>query len=60
VTWFDEEMNILASTADGRHLVEIAASATPPVCRIINYGKFIYEEAKRSKEARAPQSASNQ
>ena len=39
-------------------LVEIAASATPPVCRIVNYGKFLYEEAKRNKDARAPQSAS--
>jgi translation initiation factor IF-3 len=42
----------------GLDLVEIAASATPPVCRIVNYGKFLYEEAKRSKEGRAPQSAS--
>src|SRR6516162_9001096 len=44
--------------ARGLDLVEIAASATPPVCRIVNYGKFLYEEAKRTKEARAPQSAS--
>ena len=44
--------------AKGLDLVEIAASATPPVCRIVNYGKFLYEEAKRSKEARVPQSAS--
>ena len=42
----------------GLDLVEIAATATPPVCRIVNYGKFLYEEAKRSKDARAPQSAS--
>jgi translation initiation factor IF-3 len=42
----------------GLDLVEIAASATPPVCRIVNYGKFLYEEAKRAKDARAPQSAS--
>ena len=33
-------------------LIEIAANATPPVCRIVDYGKFLYEEAKRSKEAR--------
>src|SRR5262249_51474186 len=33
-------------------LVEIAATATPPVCRIVDYGKFLYEEAKRSKEAK--------
>jgi translation initiation factor IF-3 len=44
--------------ARGLDLVEIAATATPPVCRIVNYGKFLYEEAKRTKEARAPQSAS--
>src|SRR5262245_2546768 len=30
-------------------LVEIAATATPPVCRIVNYGKFLYEEAKAHK-----------
>lgn len=42
----------------GLDLVEIAASAVPPVCRIVNYGKLLYEEAKRSKDARAPQSAS--
>jgi translation initiation factor IF-3 len=42
----------------GLDLVEIAATATPPVCRIVNYGKFLYEEAKRSKDAHAHQSAS--
>ena len=40
----------------GLDLVEIAANATPPVCRIVNYGKFLYEESKRAKDARAPQS----
>src|SRR6185295_2338401 len=30
-------------------LVEIAAAATPPVCRIVNYGKFLYEESKAQK-----------
>src|SRR5215471_13546406 len=30
-------------------LVEIAATATPPVCRIVNYGKFLYEESKAKK-----------
>ena len=39
-------------------LVEIVPNAVPPVCRIVNYGKFLYEEAKRSKDSRAPQSAS--
>ena len=36
----------------GLDLVEIAATATPPVCRIVDYGKFLYEESKRSKESR--------
>ena len=39
-------------------LIEIVPNATPPVCRIVNYGKFLYEEAKRQKDARTPQSAS--
>lgn len=42
----------------GLDLIEIAADATPPVCRIVNYGKFLYEEAKHSKDSRARQSAS--
>jgi translation initiation factor IF-3 len=36
----------------GLDLVEIAATATPPVCRIVDYGKFLYEESKRSKDSR--------
>jgi translation initiation factor IF-3 len=35
----------------GLDLVEVAANATPPVCRIVDYGKFLYEEAKRSKDS---------
>jgi translation initiation factor IF-3 len=42
----------------GLDLVEIAPTATPPVCRIVNYGKFQYEEAKRHKDTHARQSAS--
>jgi translation initiation factor IF-3 len=41
----------------GLDLIEIAPNATPPVCRIVDYGKFLYEEAKRSKGAHARQSA---
>ncbi len=33
-------------------LVEVAPLATPPVCRIMDYGKFKYEEAQRAKESR--------
>ena len=36
-------------------LVEIAATATPPVCRLIEYGKFKYQEQKRAAEAKARQ-----
>jgi translation initiation factor IF-3 len=44
--------------AKGLDLIEVAATATPPVCRIVNYGKFLYEESKRTKEAQAKQAAS--
>ena len=38
-------------------LIEIAATANPPVCRIVDYGKFLYEEAKRQKDSQARTSA---
>ena len=36
-------------------LVKIAPMATPPVCKIMDYGKYRYEQAKRDKEARKNQ-----
>jgi len=36
-------------------LVEIAPTASPPVCRLMDYGKFKYEEQKKNHEARAKQ-----
>jgi translation initiation factor IF-3 len=42
----------------GVDLVEISATATPPVCRIVEIGKFRYEQAKREKESRKHQHAS--
>lgn len=36
-------------------LVKIAPQAVPPVCRIMDYGKYRYEQAKREKEARKNQ-----
>lgn len=36
-------------------LVEIAPMASPPVCRLIDYGKFKYQEQKRAAEAKAKQ-----
>ena len=39
----------------GLDLVKIAPKAQPPVCKIIDYGKFRFEQAKREKEARKKQ-----
>ena len=36
-------------------LVEIAPNAKPPVCKLMDYGKYKYEQAKREKEARKKQ-----
>ncbi len=40
---------------EGLDLVEIAPDAKPPVCRIIDYGKYRYEKEKKAKEARKKQ-----
>jgi len=39
----------------GLDLVEVAPQAQPPVCRIINFGKWQYEQKKKQKEAKAKQ-----
>ena len=39
----------------GLDLVEISPNATPPVCKIMDYGKFKYEQQKRESEARKKQ-----
>jgi translation initiation factor IF-3 len=39
----------------GLDLVEVAANSSPPVCRIIDHGKFIYQRAKKDKEAKKAQ-----
>ncbi|GFZ84708.1 translation initiation factor IF-3 [Elstera cyanobacteriorum] len=39
----------------GMDLVEVAAQAVPPVCKILDYGKFKFEEQKRKAEARKKQ-----
>ena len=44
----------MAEAAD-LDLVEVAADAKPPVCRIIDYGKFQYDKEKKAKEARKKQ-----
>ena len=39
----------------GLDLVEISANATPPVCRIMDFGKYQYQEQKRAREAKKNQ-----
>jgi translation initiation factor IF-3 len=36
-------------------LVEVSPNADPPVCRVLNFGKFLYEKAKKEREARRAQ-----
>lgn len=36
-------------------LVEVAATSNPPVCRVMDFGKFLYERTKKEKEARKAQ-----
>jgi translation initiation factor IF-3 len=46
---------LMLAEEKGLDLVEIAASASPPVCRIMNSGKFFYQQSKRESEARKHQ-----
>ena len=41
--------------AKGLDLVEVAPNASPPVCRMIDYGKYRYQQSKRIKEAKKNQ-----
>ena len=50
VVSFDEAMRIAEEA--GLDLVEIAPNADPPVVRVMDYGKFKYEQSKRDREAR--------
>ena len=51
------------SSAEGLHiaeekgldLVKISPQATPPVCKLMNYGKYRFERSKKEKEARKNQ-----
>jgi translation initiation factor IF-3 len=43
--------------SNGVDLVEIAPNATPPVCRMVDYGKFRYEQSKKDKDAKRHQHA---
>ena len=39
----------------GLDLVKISPNATPPVCKVMNYGKFLFEQNKKAKEAKKNQ-----
>jgi translation initiation factor IF-3 len=39
----------------GLDLVEVAPNSSPPVCRVLDFGKFQYERAKKDREARKAQ-----
>lgn len=53
------EEALSASKKMGLDLVEISASARPPVCRILDFGKYMYEQSKRQKENKARASSSS-
>jgi translation initiation factor IF-3 len=44
---------ILIAEEQGLDLVEISPNATPPVCKVIDYKKFLYDQKKRQKEMKA-------
>ncbi len=46
------------ATKSSLDLVEVAATAVPPVCRLLDYGKYKYEQAKKEREARKSQKVS--
>lgn len=46
---------INAARDKGMDLVEVSPNADPPVVRVMDYGKFLYEQAKREREARKSQ-----
>ncbi len=48
---------ISQARALGVDLVEVAATANPPVCRLVDFGKYRYEQAKREKESKKHQHA---
>ena len=47
---------LAAAEKAGLDLVEVAPNATPPVCRIMDYGKFRYQQSKKLTAARKSQS----
>jgi translation initiation factor IF-3 len=48
----DTRQALSLAREQGLDLVEVAPTAQPPVCRILDYGKFKYDTAKKNKEAK--------
>ena len=46
---------LLTAEAQGLDLVEVAPNADPPVCKIMDYGKYRYQQSKRGQEAKKKQ-----
>lgn len=44
-----------AATESGQDLVEIVPTAEPPVCRVMDYGKFLFDQKKQRQEAKKKQ-----
>lgn len=51
----DIEEAMETARESGLDLVEVAPNSDPPVCRVLDYGKFMYERAKKEREARKAQ-----
>src|SRR5687767_13201281 len=49
------EEALAKAAGEGLDLVEVAPTARPPVCRIMDYGKFKYEETRKARQARKKQ-----
>ena len=50
---YPTEKALEMAEAQGLDLVEISPNAAPPVCRIIDYKKFLYEKKRKEKEMKA-------
>jgi len=51
----DTSKALAIAVEQGTDLVEVAPNAKPPVCRLMDYGKFLYEAQKRERDARKSQ-----
>lgn len=63
ISYAGEQLGILTlaealaeARKDGLDLVEVAATSSPPVCRIMDYGKFRYQQSKKLQVAKKSQS----